>query len=43
VQVVIDGGICDGTPSTVVSCLGPAGTPVTVLREGSIAFGALFA
>jgi L-threonylcarbamoyladenylate synthase len=43
VQVVIDGGICDGTPSTVVSCLGPAGTPVRVLREGSIAFGALFA
>jgi L-threonylcarbamoyladenylate synthase len=43
VDVVIDGGVCDGTPSTVVSCLGPAGAPVTLLREGSIAFADLLA
>jgi L-threonylcarbamoyladenylate synthase len=42
VGAVLDGGVCDGTPSTVVSCLGPPGTPVTLLRAGSIDFAELF-
>ncbi len=33
VQVVLDGGVCDGVPSTVVDCTGPV--PVC-LREGAI-------
>ncbi len=31
--VILDGGVCDGTPSTVVECRGPA---LHCLREGSI-------
>jgi tRNA threonylcarbamoyl adenosine modification protein (Sua5/YciO/YrdC/YwlC family) len=31
--VILDGGSCDGAPSTVVECLGPA---LRCLREGSI-------
>ena len=31
--MVLDGGVCDGTPSTVVECRGPA---LRCLREGSI-------
>ena len=31
--VILDGGACDGAPSTVVECLGPA---LRCLREGSI-------
>ncbi len=31
--VILDGGTCDGTPSTVVECRGPA---IRCLREGSI-------
>jgi tRNA threonylcarbamoyl adenosine modification protein (Sua5/YciO/YrdC/YwlC family) len=31
--MILDGGVCDGTPSTVVECRGPA---VRCLREGSI-------
>ena len=31
--VILDGGVCDGTPSTVVECRGPA---LRCLREGSI-------
>ncbi|MGH9297296.1 MAG: L-threonylcarbamoyladenylate synthase [Acidimicrobiales bacterium] len=38
VMVVVDGGTCDGTPSSVVSLLGA--TP-RVLREGAIATGEL--
>ncbi|MGO9197322.1 MAG: L-threonylcarbamoyladenylate synthase [Acidimicrobiales bacterium] len=39
VRVVIDGGRCDGAPSTVVSLLGPV--PV-ILRQGAITAGDLF-
>jgi len=31
--MILDGGVCDGTPSSVVECRGPA---VRSLREGSI-------
>lgn len=34
VDLVIDGGVCDGTPSTVVDCTTPV---VRVVREGRIA------
>jgi L-threonylcarbamoyladenylate synthase len=37
--VVIDGGTCDGTPSTVVECRGPASRG---LREGGIPFTEIF-
>jgi L-threonylcarbamoyladenylate synthase len=36
--VVLDGGLCDGTPSTVVECRGPA---LRCLREGAIPWGEL--
>jgi len=38
--VIVDGGICDGTPSTVVECRGPASRG---LREGGISFEEIFA
>jgi L-threonylcarbamoyladenylate synthase len=38
VALVIDGGVCDGAPSTVVDCTGGA---VRVLREGAIPATAL--
>ncbi len=38
--VIIDGGTCDGVPSTVVECRGPASR---VLREGAIPFEAIVA
>jgi L-threonylcarbamoyladenylate synthase len=34
VSIVVDGGVCAGAPSTVVSCIGD---DVTILREGRIA------
>ncbi len=37
--LVIDGGPCDGVPSTVVECRGPASHG---LREGAIAWGEVF-
>jgi L-threonylcarbamoyladenylate synthase len=36
--VVLDGGVCDGRPSTVVECLGG---DVRLLREGAIAWSEL--
>jgi L-threonylcarbamoyladenylate synthase len=36
--VILDGGVCEGTPSTVVECRGPA---LRCLREGSIAWSDL--
>ena len=36
--VILDGGVCDGAPSTVVECLGPA---LRCLREGSIPWSEL--
>jgi tRNA threonylcarbamoyl adenosine modification protein (Sua5/YciO/YrdC/YwlC family) len=36
--VILDGGVCDGAPSTVVECLGPA---LRCLREGSIPWAEL--
>lgn len=35
VEIVIDGGRCDGAPSTVVSLVGVGGVP-EILREGAI-------
>jgi L-threonylcarbamoyladenylate synthase len=37
-SMVLDGGVCEGTPSTVVECLGPA---FRCLREGSISWDEL--
>ena len=37
--LIIDGGTCDGTPSTVVECRGPASRG---LREGAIPWGQIF-
>jgi L-threonylcarbamoyladenylate synthase len=37
-SMILDGGVCEGTPSTVVECLGPA---LRCLREGSIPWGEL--
>lgn len=37
--LIIDGGVCDGTPSTVVECLGPT---VRGLREGAIPWAEIF-
>ena len=37
-SLILDGGVCEGTPSTVVECRGPA---VRCLREGSIPWGDL--
>jgi tRNA threonylcarbamoyl adenosine modification protein (Sua5/YciO/YrdC/YwlC family) len=37
-EVVLDGGTCDGTPSTVVECRGPASR---CLREGALAWDVL--
>ncbi len=37
--LVIDGGVCDGTPSTVVECRGPASR---CLRDGAIPWGEIF-
>jgi tRNA threonylcarbamoyl adenosine modification protein (Sua5/YciO/YrdC/YwlC family) len=37
--VIVDGGTCDGTPSTVVECRGPASRG---LREGGIPFEEIF-
>ncbi len=39
-EVVLDGGTCDGTPSTVVECRGPASR---CLREGALAWAELHA
>lgn len=39
-EVVLDGGRCDGTPSTVVECRGPASR---CLREGALAWADLHA
>jgi L-threonylcarbamoyladenylate synthase len=39
-EVVLDGGPCDGTPSTVVECRGPASR---CLREGALAWADLHA
>jgi len=36
--VVLDGGLCDGTPSTVVECVG---TATRCLREGAIPWATL--
>ncbi len=36
--VILDGGLCDGAPSTVVECRGPA---MRCLREGSIPWSEL--
>jgi len=36
--VIVDGGICDGTPSTVVECRGPASR---CLREGALPWAEL--
>jgi len=36
--LVLDGGTCDGTPSTVVECRGPASR---CLREGALAWADL--
>ncbi len=36
---IVDGGVCDGTPSTVVECRGPASRG---LREGGIRFDEIF-
>lgn len=36
--VILDGGVCDGTPSTVVECRGPASR---CLREGALAWETL--
>ena len=38
-KVIIDGGTCDGVPSTVLECRGPASRG---LREGAIPFEAIF-
>jgi tRNA A37 threonylcarbamoyladenosine synthetase subunit TsaC/SUA5/YrdC len=38
-MVIVDGGTCDGTPSTVVECRGPASRG---LREGGIPFEEIF-
>ncbi len=37
-EVVLDGGVCDGVPSTVVECRGPASR---CLREGALAWSEL--
>jgi tRNA A37 threonylcarbamoyladenosine synthetase subunit TsaC/SUA5/YrdC len=37
--LVIDGGVCDGVPSTVVECRGPASRG---LREGAIPWEQIF-
>jgi tRNA threonylcarbamoyl adenosine modification protein (Sua5/YciO/YrdC/YwlC family) len=37
--LVVDGGICDGTPSSVVECRGPASRG---LREGALPWAELF-
>ena len=39
-EVVLDGGRCDGVPSTVVECRGPASR---CLREGALAWADLYA
>jgi tRNA A37 threonylcarbamoyladenosine synthetase subunit TsaC/SUA5/YrdC len=39
-EVVLDGGRCDGVPSTVVECRGPASR---CLREGALAWADLHA
>jgi tRNA A37 threonylcarbamoyladenosine synthetase subunit TsaC/SUA5/YrdC len=36
--IVLDGGVCDGEPSTVVECLGG---DIRLLREGAIAWSEL--
>lgn len=38
VALVVDGGTCDGVPSTVVDC---TGTELRVLRQGAIPYSAL--
>jgi L-threonylcarbamoyladenylate synthase len=37
-EMVLDGGVCDGVPSTVVECRGPASR---CLREGALAWSVL--
>jgi L-threonylcarbamoyladenylate synthase len=37
--LVVDGGVCDGTPSSVVECRGPASRG---LREGALSWAELF-
>ncbi len=39
IAVILDGGLCDGSPSTVVECRGPA---FRCLREGAIPWNEVF-